>query len=562
MKKVTVLVSFLGFIFFATSVSAASKMALLTGNQVSLRTGPGTGYASIASLKIGSVYALVDETLYPNERGCENGWYKIMYNENTTGYVCSSYISVATSSDTSTTPTSSCEQELASLGFPSSYWSGLCALKSKHPSWKFNPVQTNLDWKTVVDNESSCGASYIATSNQEYIDTSCKNAYQNTWYPASQKAIAYYMDPRNWFDEKYIFQFNYLKFDSGIETYYPSGISAILKNAAFYKYHNDLSTTITASGRSTNVNPIFLSSRMLLELGTGTALYGLYSGEYGYYNFFNMGVSDTCATTNGSVTCGINYAQSKGWDTPGKAIEGASSQLSSSYINVGQYTTYFQKFNVVPTSANKMFIHQYQTNVAAPSSESRSAYNSYTSLGILDIGFSFYVPVYLNMDAPVVNSGSGGNGDTSNTASAVPISTIVTSSGYKYASKTIYGIPLETEVSKVLSTLSAMSGSSNITVRNAQGEVVSSGLIGTGFKVSVSNKVTTEDLEVVIKGDTSGDGKVTALDLLQVQKQILGTYTLTGASLTAADTSSDGKITALDLLQVQKQILGTYSLNQ
>ena len=47
-------------------------------------------------------------------------------------------------------------------------------------------------------------------------------------------------------------------------------------------------------------------------------------------------------------------------------------------------------------------------------------------------------------------------------------------------------------------------------------------------------------LEVVVKGDTSGDGEINALDLLQIQKSILGTYTLSGASLKAGDTSGDG----------------------
>ena len=72
----------------------------------------------------------------------------------------------------------------------------------------------------------------------------------------------------------------------------------------------------------------------------------------------------------------------------------------------------------------------------------------------------------------------------------------------------------------------------------------------------------TEVLEVIIKGDTSGDGVINALDLLQVQKNILGTYTLTGAYLEAADTSKDGVVNALDLLQVQKNILGTFEIEQ
>ena len=50
--------------------------------------------------------------------------------------------------------------------------------------------------------------------------------------------------------------------------------------------------------------------------------------------------------------------------------------------------------------------------------------------------------------------------------------------------------------------------------------------------------------------------------LLQVQKNILGTYNLSGAYNLAGDTSGDGVINALDLAQVQKNILGTYNIVQ
>ncbi|MDE6292140.1 MAG: dockerin type I repeat-containing protein, partial [Bacilli bacterium] len=66
----------------------------------------------------------------------------------------------------------------------------------------------------------------------------------------------------------------------------------------------------------------------------------------------------------------------------------------------------------------------------------------------------------------------------------------------------------------------------------------------------------------VIYGDVSGDGKVNALDLLQVQKSILGSYDLTKEQRRAGDTSGDGKVNALDLLQMQKSILGSYEKKQ
>ena len=112
------------------------------------------------------------------------------------------------------------------------------------------------------------------------------------------------------------------------------------------------------------------------------------------------------------------------------------------------------------------------------------------------------------------------------------------------------------------SAIEAVGGNATVAIFDAKGNAKTSGLIATGDKVSINNQSETEVLEVIIKGDTSGDGVINALDLLQVQKNILGTYTLTGAYLEAADTSKDGVVNALDLLQVQKNILGTFEIEQ
>ena len=37
--------------------------------------------------------------------------------------------------------------------FPASYRPYLQALHSKYPNWKFTPLNTGLDWNTVVENE-------------------------------------------------------------------------------------------------------------------------------------------------------------------------------------------------------------------------------------------------------------------------------------------------------------------------------------------------------------------------------------------------------------------------
>jgi hypothetical protein len=88
------------------------------------------------------------------------------------------------------------------------------------------------------------------------------------------------------------------------------------------------------------------------------------------------------------------------------------------------------------------------------------------------------------------------------------------------------------------------------------------GIIATNVKIKITNGSGVTELIVVVKGDTSGDGVINALDLLQVQKSILNTYDFNDVQKLAGDTSGDNNINALDLLQVQKSILNTFEIKQ
>ena len=557
-------------LFNINVVYADVYRAKISGTSVRARSGAGTNYSVVVEdLGNNSEYTMVSNTLHKSEKGCDAGWYQININSTTTGYVCSDYVQVTKIVVNGETQTA-CENELKGKGFPQSYWKGLCELKAIYPNWKFTPVFTGLDFSEAVNKEAACGKSYIASSKAEDIDTSCKNPYSNTWYPASTTAVARYMDPRNWFTEKRMFQFEGITYNSALSSIYPASANYSYKNAEFYKYHGtNLGTHVTNAGRDTNVSPVFLASRMLQELGNKTTLYNLYSGVYtgydnkyyGYYNFFNFGVSDSCANTNGTTYCGLNYAYKNGWNSVYNAIKGASTQIHNNYIDAGQYTGYFQKYNVVPKNASSRYTHQYMTNIAAPSSESTTVYNSYKNQNILNNAFEFFIPVYNNIDSSIYNVSNGAVGDIpEEKLSDLGMNTIITSAGLSRSDSYLYGAGAGSTAKSLISQIESISGSGTVFVYNTSDNRVTDGAIGTGFKVKIVNKEGATTLTIVVKGDTSGDGKINALDLLQVQKSILKTYTLNGANKLAGDTSGDGAINALDLLQVQKQILGTYTI--
>ncbi len=593
MKKSLVVLFFsFVFVFFCLTLNvyaAGEYVVFLDTNNI--RTGPSTDYSRLGTENVGSTYYLISSSIVRDEKqngSCDAGWYQINY-EGNTGYVCSEYVSaILTPEEETAEPTTACEVQMKEAGFPASYWDSLCTLKEAHPNWQFNAVQTGLDFATAVDRFTSCGDSLLQTSNSAWIDTSCSYT-EGGFVSVNQEAVAYYLDPRNFLTERYVFQFEDNRYNSALESHYADIARVIVDSADFYKYHYnlgyDISKDIAEGGKTYNVSPTHLASRMYQELGTGTRLQNLYKGIFageisyapvnedgthyydfrGYYNFYNIGVTGSCVNGGGGATyCGLTLARNYGWNSVNRAIVGGSQFVYSNYISAGQYTSYLERFNVVPTNSSSLYIHYYMANMQAPSSEASTAYNAYNELGLLDSAFVFYIPVYNNMNAIINNnpSGSVDDGGSSSSPSSSAIGTIVTSAGYKLSNSQMSGISPNTSVSTVKANLEAIAGSGNVTITNASGATVSSGNIGTGYQVKITNSSETRTLTVVINGDTSGDGIINALDLLQVQKNILGTYNLTGAYQEAGDTSKDNTINALDLLQVQKSILGTYTISQ
>ena len=65
---------------------------------------------------------------------------------------------------------------------------------------------------------------------------------------------------------------------------------------------------------------------------------------------------------------------------------------------------------------------------------------------------------------------------------------------------------------------------------------------------------------IVVTGDANGDGEITILDLLKVQKHLSNSSKLTNSYLQAADTNADNSVTILDLLRIQKHLLNEIKL--
>ncbi len=99
------------------------------------------------------------------------------------------------------------------------------------------------------------------------------------------------------------------------------------------------------------------------------------------------------------------------WTSPKKAITGGAEFIAKNYIAKGQHTSYLKKYNVNPNSSYSTYNHQYMANLAAPASEARSSYNSYSANGLLNLPLHFIIPTYNNM--PDTTALPGKSADTS-----------------------------------------------------------------------------------------------------------------------------------------------------
>jgi len=139
----------------------------------------------------------------------------------------------------------------------------------------------------------------------------------------------------------------------------------------------------------------------------------------------------------------------------------------------------------------------------------------------------------------------------------------ITSSKYTIKNSNITGLSTNLNVSTFLSNISVQNGT--VQLVSYDGKAKTSGVLATGDKLQLRYKDSGSiynTYNIVIYGDVNGDGDITIIDLLRVQKHLLNTSKLSGAFLTAADVSKDGAVTILDLLRVQKHLLGTAYIQQ
>lgn len=307
------------------------------------------------------------------------------------------------------------KKQLTDKGFPQEYAEKLLTIHKKQPNWEFNPILLNNTLIQEINRQGTSTWAFIPEKGPRLYTVGGYDVKERQFYPASKLALSYFMDPLNFIgSEQYIHMFEELFFNPNAHTvaavqgvlngtFMQSGDGKVkyrAKDNSIQIINKSYAQIIFEAGKKYNVNPVYLASKILLEVGQygSSSVQGAY-GDYttpnypeyrGYYNFFNWG-----AYGNNPVGNGLATAKKLGWSDPEKAILGGTSKTVNSYITQGQQTPYFQKFNINPNSQTK-FPHQYMTSIYAPLGETGKTTNSYKNLGIFSKNRTFLIPVFKN----------------------------------------------------------------------------------------------------------------------------------------------------------------------
>lgn len=178
------------------------------------------------------------------------------------------------------------EDNLRAQGFSESYIEDLAALQKEHPNWKFVAFKTGIDFDDAVKGE-------LAGT------------------PTTETNLRAYLDPRNWLNEKYIFQFESIKKSDAVQSV--SSVNAILKNTWManskinYFDTQGISKTVTEvntyadamikASNYTNMSANYIAAKIRQENGgatySATAVCGTRPPFQGIFNYFNIGAYTT-----------------------------------------------------------------------------------------------------------------------------------------------------------------------------------------------------------------------------------------------------------------------------
>lgn len=555
------------------TASAAKMTGSCTADVLNVRSGAGTGYSKTGTVSYGDSLTILSETT--DSSGAK--WYKISCG-NVTGYVSAAYVQL-TSSGSQGSSDADFESYMTKQGFPESYKPYLRKLHEQHPKWIFTAQKLGVDWNTALKEECVVGRNLVHSSALASWKSMEKGAYDfnggywygldGSWVAASKEIIMYYMDPRNFLNDTYIFMFENQSYDPSYQT--ESGVKTILADTFMSgsytcpdtKKKYTYSQTFMDAAKKSGVSPYHLASRCRNEQGVNGApqSLGTVKGYENYFNFFDIQAYATSTMTAAEMGC--KYAKTTNptyllpWTNQYKSIVGGSIFLGTGYITKDQDTLYLQKFDMVD-GGNGLYYHQYMTCVSGQANEAISLKNAY-SQDILNSAMEFKIPVYNNMPDKLCPKPTS-SGDNNNYLKSLSVSgTSISPKFDKFTAS--YTAKVNAEVSSVtvnanpLGKSAKVSGKGKVSLKTGENTVKVTCTAASGVKRTYTIKITRKAASQTLQqGDVNGDKYLTVVDALLMLRYNAGKTQLDPAQLKRADMNGDGKVDVIDALTLLKKI--------
>lgn len=544
-----------------------------TADVLNVRSGAGTGYSKTGTVSYGDSLTILSETT--DSSGAK--WYRISCG-NVTGYVSAAYVQL-TSSGSQGSSDADFESYMTKQGFPESYKPYLRTLHEQHPKWIFTAQKLGVDWNTALKEECVVGRNLVHSSALASWKSMEKGAYDfnggywygldGSWVAASKEIIMYYMDPRNFLNDTYIFMFENQSYDPSYQT--ESGVKTILADTFMSgsytcpdtKKKYTYSQTFMDAAKKSGVSPYHLASRCRNEQGVNGApqSLGTVKGYENYFNFFDIQAYATSTMTAAEMGC--KYAKTTNptyllpWTNQYKSIVGGSIFLGTGYITKGQDTLYLQKFDMVD-GGNGLYYHQYMTCVFGQANEAISLKNAY-SQDILNSAMEFKIPVYNNMPDKLCPKPTS-SGDNNNYLKSLSVSgTSISPKFDKFTAS--YTAKVNAEVSSVtvnanpLGKSAKVSGKGKVSLKTGENIIKVTCTAASGVKRTYTIKITRKAASQTLQqGDVNGDKYLTVVDALLMLRYNAGKTQLDPAQLKRADMNGDGKVDVIDALTLLKKI--------
>ncbi len=126
----------------------------------------------------------------------------------------------------------------------------------------------------------------------------------------------------------------------------------------------------------------------------------------------------------------------------------------------------------------------------------------------------------------------------------------------------IKNVKNQTKISNFASNI-GLDSKNKIKVYDKTGTILQSNYVGTGMIARVTDSYNNSllDLDIVVKGDVSGDGNISITDLVKTKQHLDGVNDLDGVYALAGDVSDTGSISLDDIVKIGNDVAGLESVN-